>query len=188
MAMKADLRVTEGSVTTATGRSLTDILTLFRCPETGAALLLEGGRLRTRARDRDYAISPSGIPLFAERFCSQEARLQQVHYEAIAQTYVENLTYPHTQEYTAYLDRALFNALESGRLGVAAEICCGRAEAFRLLHARIDRGIGVDISLSMLETAQDGCPAPQLAFVQGDATRLPLASNAFDSVLMLGGI
>jgi len=170
------------------GRDLAAILPLLRCPETGAPLVSHGDRLSTRSGERSYAISPSGIPLFAERFCSADARAQQAHYEAIAQVYVENLAYPHTQEYTAYLDRALLSALGAQPLGVTAEICCGRAEAFQLLHARIERGIGVDISVAMLEAAQRDCPAPQLSFVQGDATRLPLASGAFDSVFMLGGI
>jgi ubiquinone/menaquinone biosynthesis C-methylase UbiE len=163
-------------------------LDLLRCPETGEPLLRQADRLWTRGCDRSYAISASGIPLFAERFCSADARAQQAHYDAIADVYVENLAYPHTQEYMAYLDRALFAGIGTRRLGVAAEICCGRAEAFQLLHDRVDRGIGVDVSLAMLEAAQHDCPFPHLAFVQGDATRLPLASAAFDSVLMLGGI
>ena len=167
---------------------LTEILPLLRCPETGVALELRGDRLKARDEDRTYRVAPSGIPLFAENFCSDDARQQQAHYEAIAEIYVENLAYPHTQEYTGYLDRALFDALASEPLGVVAEICCGRAEAFRQLHRRIDRGIGVDISVSMLEAARRDCPAPQLAFVQGDATRLPLASSGFDNVFMLGGI
>jgi len=185
MSAKAALQVRPEK---ATDPDLSGILALLRCPETGASLVQEDGRLKTRERDRDYAISPSGIPLFAARFCSDEARLQQAHYEAIAKIYVENLAYPHTQEYMAYLDRALFKALAEERLGVVAEICCGRAEAFQLLHSRIDRGIGVDISVSMLEAAQRDCAWPQLSFVQGDATRLPLASNSFDNAFMLGGI
>src|SRR5579863_8382823 len=108
MSMKAALQVRPEK---ATDRDLSDILALLRCPETGGSLVQEDGRLKTRARDHDYAISSSGIPLFAAQFCSDEARLQQAHYEAIAGTYVENLTYPHTQEYMAYLDRALFDAL-----------------------------------------------------------------------------
>ncbi len=187
MSMEADLPVRKRAARAA-DRDLSDILTLLRCPETGVSLVQENGRLKTRARDRDYEISPSGIPLFAEQFCSEDARQQQAHYETIARIYVENLAYPHTQEYTAYLDRALFDALTTADLGVAAEICCGRAEAFQLLQGRIRRGIGVDISVSMLEAAQRDHSAPQLAFVQGDATALPLAGSSFDTVFMLGGI
>ena len=163
-------------------------LDFLRCPETRAPLVRQADRLWTTGRDRSYAISASGIPLFAERFCSADARAQQVHYDAIAKIYVQNLAYPHTQEYMTYLDHALFAAIEERPLGVAAEICCGRAEAFQLFHDRVGRGVGVDVSLAMLEAAQHDCPFPHLAFVQGDATRLPLASAAFDSVLMLGGI
>lgn len=164
------------------------VLDLLRCPETGAELAQQSGRLWTTDRNQSYAISPSGIPLFAERFCSADARAQQAHYDAIAKIYVENLAYPHTQEYMAYLDRALFETIMDRPLGAVAEICCGRGEAFQLLGDRVDRGIGVDVSLSMLEAAQRDCPGTKFAFVQGDATHLPLASGAFDSVVMLGGI
>jgi SAM-dependent methyltransferase len=165
-----------------------DILALLRCPETGAPLTQRAGRLHVVGSDRTYRMTRSGIPLFAERFCSEDARRQQAHYEAIAALYIESLAYPHTEEYMAYLDRALDAALRGERLGVVAEICCGGAEAFRLLGRRIDRGVGVDISPSMLEAAQRDCPGSHFAFVQGDATSLPLASDAFDAVVMLGGI
>jgi SAM-dependent methyltransferase len=164
------------------------ILPLLRCPESGAPLRLAGDRLATLAGDRDYALSASGIPLFAARFCSREARQQEAHYQAIASAYVENLAYPHTEEYTASLDRALLDAVGAAKLGTVAEICCGRGEAFLLLPGRIDQGVGVDISVPMLEAAQRRNPTANLAFVQGDATRLPLASAAFDTVFMLGGI
>jgi SAM-dependent methyltransferase len=167
---------------------LGDILGLLRCPETGARLVRQGNRLMTPSRDRTYAISDSGIPLFAEQYCSDDARIQQAHYETIAAAYVENLAYPHTQEYMSFLDRALFKAIGDRQLGTVAEICCGRAEAFHLLQGRIQLGIGVDISVSMLEAAMRDNGAAHLSFVQGDATRLPLAGEAFDTVFMLGGI
>jgi SAM-dependent methyltransferase len=172
----------------ARSAALGDILPLLRCPETGTHVVQRGDQLQSTSEDRAYAITESGIPLFAERFCSDHARIQEVHYEAIAAAYIENIGYPHTQEYMASLDRALFAAIPDGRLGIAAELCCGRAEAFHLFGARIDQGIGVDISVAMLEAARRDSPARHLSFVQGDATRLPLASGAFDTVFMLGGI
>lgn len=87
-----------------------------------------------------------------------------------------------------YLDRALIGAIADRSLGTVAEICCGRAEALQLLKDRIDCGVGVDVSLSMLEAAQREAPGARVAFVQGDATTLPLADAAFDTVFMLGGI
>jgi ubiquinone/menaquinone biosynthesis C-methylase UbiE len=167
---------------------LGEILPLLRCPETGARLLLQDNRLATPSGDRAYALSDAGIPLFAERFCSDDARIQQAHYEKIAAAYVENLAYPHTQEYMAFLDRALFSAIGDRRLGTVAELCCGRAEAFHLLQGRMERGIGVDISVSMLEAAMRDNRADHLSFIQGDATMLPLADASFDTVFMLGGI
>jgi SAM-dependent methyltransferase len=170
------------------GAVLGDILPLLRCPETGARLMQRGDRLQSASGDRVYAVTASGIPLFAERFCSDHARIQEAHYEKIAAAYIENLAYPHTQEYMASLDRALFAAIPGERLGTVAELCCGHAEAFQLFDARIGRGIGVDISVSMLEAARRDNTTRHLSFVQGDATRLPLASDAFDTVFMLGGI
>jgi SAM-dependent methyltransferase len=161
-------------------------LGLLRCPATGAALQAKDGALV--AGDRRYEVTASGIPLFAAEFCSADARVQQAHYDRIADAYVTNLGYPHTQEYAAYLDRALLGAIATPRLGAVAEICCGRGEAFPLVADRIDRGVGVDISVTMLEAARRVHPAQNLVFVQGDATRQPLADAAFDTVFMLGGI
>jgi ubiquinone/menaquinone biosynthesis C-methylase UbiE len=174
--------------TSTRSEGLSNSLHLLRCPETGQRVVQHGSLLTTPSGDRSYALSPSGVPLFAERYCSQDARIQQAHYETIAKAYVENLEYPHTREYTACLDRALFAAIRDQELGTVAEICCGRAEAFRLLRGRIERGIGVDISISMLEAAMRGHSADRFSFVQADATRLPLAREAFDNVFMLGGI
>jgi ubiquinone/menaquinone biosynthesis C-methylase UbiE len=124
-----------------------------------------------------------------EAFCSADARAQQEHYDRVAAGYLENLCYPHTQEYTAYLDQAFLEMLGEAPLGELAEICCGRGEAFELLAERRPSGIGVDVSLSMLEAAVALQPAGGRAlFVQGDATGLPLASEAFDTVVMLSGI
>jgi ubiquinone/menaquinone biosynthesis C-methylase UbiE len=171
----------------ATAR-LKGVLPLLSCPETGQALVLGGQRLVTLSGDREYPVSPGGIPVFAARLCSDEARKQQAHYEKIASAYIENLGYPHTEEYAAALDRALLDAITDADLGTVAEICCGRGEAFLLLRNRIRQGVGVDISLSMLDAAQRTHHAANLAFVQGDATMLPLVTGAFDNVFMLGGI
>jgi ubiquinone/menaquinone biosynthesis C-methylase UbiE len=133
-------------------------------------------------------VNGEGIPLFAEQFCSDEGRAQQAHYDRIAAAYVENLHYPHTQEYMAYLDQALLDVVAADGLGTVAEICCGRGEAFQLLGDRIGRGIGIDVSVSMLRSALRENPAGNLAFVQGDATMLPVADESIDSVFMLGGI
>jgi ubiquinone/menaquinone biosynthesis C-methylase UbiE len=148
--------------------------------------VLEGGVL-TGGRHR-YPITESGIPLFAEGAFSDDARRQEAHYDAVADAYLKNLTYPHTQEYMGFLDRVFLEQVAPGGLGTVAEICCGRGEAFELVKDRIARGVGVDVSTAMLEVARREHPEPRLTFVQGDATHLPLASGAFDSVFILGGI
>jgi ubiquinone/menaquinone biosynthesis C-methylase UbiE len=165
---------------------LAPFLDLLRCPATGGPVALKDGMI-IGAGTR-YRITASDIPLFAEELCSADARTQQAHYDRIADAYVTNLDYPHTQEYAAYLDRALLDAIATPHLGTIAEICCGRGEAFPLVGDRADRGVGVDISVTMLEAARRTHPAERFAFVQGDATRLPLADATFDTVFMLGGI
>jgi len=163
------------------------VLAMLRCPLTGQTLRREGSFLSSEDSSNRYEINELGIPLFAAQFCSEDARIQQSHYESIASAYIDNLDYPHTKEYTEYLDTAFLAHLDAGQIRQAAEICCGRGEAFRLLEDRVDSGMGVDISASMLVSAVRELPS-RFAFVQGDATMLPLADGLFDAVFMFGGI
>lgn len=162
-------------------------LELLCCPLTGASLTRNGDELVSVSGPR-YRITSSGIPLFAERHCSEEARIQQQHYDQITTPYLANLRYPHTQEYMAYLDKVLLDAVSDVSVDTLTEVCCGSGEAVHLLRERFRRAVGVDISLSMLEAAVRKHDSERLCFVQGDATMLPLASGAFDAVAMLGGI
>src|SRR5204863_8034159 len=118
---------------------------------------------------------------------TDEARIQQAHYDRIAATYVANLGYPHTQEYMAYFDRAVLEQID-GPLDVVAEICCGAGEACWLLRDRVGEAVGVDISTAMLDHARRRLPDPRFEFVQGDACQLPLADAAVDAVFMLGAV
>jgi ubiquinone/menaquinone biosynthesis C-methylase UbiE len=166
----------------------TEFLGMLRCPVTGQDLRFEGGSLLSRDGTHAYRLSPSGVPLFGEEWRSPEAALQQQHYDSIAGVYLTNLTYPHTREYMAYLDRAVLELTASERMGSVAEICCGAGEAFHLLASGVGMGIGVDISPAMLEAARRQIPDETRLFVQGDATRLPIKDAQFDMVVMLGGI
>lgn len=160
------------------------------CPVTLTPLRLCDGMLMAADGKAQYRVSPSGIPLFAERPASLEAARQHDHYQKIADKYVENLGYPHTQEYMAYLDRAFLTHVIQSDLAETAEICCGRGELLELVgQQRIGLGVGVDISPKMLEAAQKRHAQHEgFLFVQGDATQLPLASAQFQSVFMFGGI
>lgn len=158
------------------------------CPATNEKLSYSDGSLLNSSGTQKYKINLSyNIPLFAENFCSVEGKKQQDHYDKVADPYLKNLGYPHTQEYTQYLDKILFNLLEYSNLGLCAEICCGRGEAFSLLQDRINNGIGLDVSLSMLEAAASSLPS-KFFFVQGDATMLPFKEASFDNLLIFGGI
>jgi ubiquinone/menaquinone biosynthesis C-methylase UbiE len=163
-------------------------LGLLRCPESGAELVLRDGRLECLDGKHTYPISTQGIPLFASTALSEDAQRQQTHYDRIAHAYIQNLGYPHTQEYMRYLDDAFLRLTATANVSAVAEVCCGRAEGIALLKERIAKGVGVDISAAMLSAARDEHPEERFTFVQGDATRMPLRSAAFDTVLMLGGI
>src|SRR5579862_2421869 len=84
---------------------------LLRCPQSGEPLVRDGDAMTASMSGRRYRITPTGIPLFAEHFCSDAARVQQAHYENIAQLYTTNLGYPHTQVYMHYLDEVLLDAI-----------------------------------------------------------------------------
>ena len=161
-------------------------LDLLRVPGTGEPLSADSQRLT--GADHAYPLTASGIPRFADSDFSDDARRQEEHYDRVAEAYLTNLTYPHTQEYMGFLDRVFLDAVPPGNLGTVAEICCGRGEAFALIKDRVDRGVGIDVSTAMLEVAREVHPEPNLTFIQADATRLPLASGSFDNVFLLGGI
>ncbi|MBV8736492.1 MAG: class I SAM-dependent methyltransferase [Alphaproteobacteria bacterium] len=170
-------------------RQLATILEVLRCPRTGQHLLFEQDMLTTPDRRHTYRLSSSGIPLFGEQFCSTDAAKQQSHYDQLAPTYIANLNYPHTIEYAACLDRALFRLIEGVSLKLVGEICCGRGLALQLIGDRIGCGIGVDISQNMLEAGiKDHTAHPNIIFVQGDATALPLSDNVFDAIFICGGV
>jgi ubiquinone/menaquinone biosynthesis C-methylase UbiE len=163
-------------------------LEMLKCPLSDESVRKQEDYLVSERTHRRFRVSASGIPMFAEEQCSAEGRRQQEHYERIADRYLENLGYPHTQEYMAYLDRVFLAEVGEEKLGDCAEVCCGAGEAFQLLGSRVGRGMGIDISLSMLEAARSNLPSPNYFFVQGDATMLPIRDAMFDSVFVFGGI
>jgi len=163
-------------------------LSKLRCPASGERLALEAGALISESRKHRYELHAGRIPLFAEVPDSADARRQQRHYDWLAPLYLANLGYPHTEEYQASLDRVFFETLGEGPLGCVAELCCGRGEALSLLRERIDEGVGVDISVAMLEAAAARLADERFVLLQGDATKLPLAGACFDHVFSFGGI
>lgn len=162
-------------------------LELLRCPRTGQPLQHAACSLQAPGGPV-YDISPDGIPLFAADLIAEDAARQRDHYDKVAAAYEANLSYPHTRAYLAYLDNALMDAVGQISLGTMAEICCGLGEAAKLFRGRYTRAVGIDVSPAMLQRAVRQKARWPIDYVQGDATRLPLADNAFDSVAMLGGI
>jgi hypothetical protein len=60
-------------------------LDLPRCPVAGSELYRKGSELVAIESGRHYRLDLNGIPLFAEEFCSEDARIQQAHYCYTAQ-------------------------------------------------------------------------------------------------------
>ena len=165
-------------------------LALLRCPSTGERLVEESGRLVAANGSSAFEISASGIPRLLPPETSADALRQMEHYdEDLARQYGENLTYPHTREYMAYLDQCLEREVTSGDLDNVAEICCGQGEVLKLFVDRVRFGVGVDVSLPMLERARKSeASRVDYLYVQGDATKLPIADSSVGSVFMLGGV
>lgn len=165
-------------------------LALLRCPATGEPLAAAGGALVTPSTAERYEVTASGIPRLLPPDTSEDARRQMEHYdESFARQYSENLAYPHTQEYMAYLDHCLEKEVRPQDLESVAELCCGQGEMLKLFGARVRFGVGVDVSLPMLEQARRAAAGrPDYLYAQGDATRLPLADASVGSVFMLGGV
>lgn len=164
------------------------LLELLRCPESGEPLQRQGDALVSASGKQSYPLHGGAIPLFAEQPETRDALRQMEHYDAIASAYITNLGYPHTLEYNGYLDRVFLEVLGDRPLGRTAELCCGDGEALGLIGNRTSVSVGVDISLAMLEAAAAKPGLREAGWLQGDATRLPLADASFDTVLMFGGI
>jgi ubiquinone/menaquinone biosynthesis C-methylase UbiE len=162
-------------------------LSILRAPHSGEILHPQGGNLVTLSGATRFEVAGGAIPVFAPEPARAESRQQKEHYDAVCQSYLDNLTYPHTQEYFAYLDESLFQAIGVGSLGRTLEVCCGRGEALALCADRIEVGLGVDISLGMLKAGRARLP-DRFTLAQGDATQLPIADSSLDTVITLGGI
>lgn len=147
--------------------------------ESGRPVLEDGSRI---------PVTATGILCFAEGSLREESAAQREHYDRVAGQYAENLDYPHTRIYQSYLDDQILEALPEGNLGTVAELCAGRGEAFDLLADRVERGLAVDISRSMLEQGVGRRPAEEVALVEADATEVPVLSGTCDHVLILGGV
>jgi len=190
-ALSRATRADDGVMTTNIENEIDRIdrfLDILRCPLSGERLILERDVLATSGGVRQYRVNPAGIPLFAESFLSPPAEVQRDHYNRIAVAYTANLEYPHTQEYLAYLDQVTLDAIGDGELGAVAELCCGRGEALKLFGLRARRYVGIDVSENMLQSMLKFHNHPNAIFLQADATRVPLASDSIDTVVMLGGI
>jgi len=163
-------------------------LAILRCPLTGHRLERRGDALVTLDGSQCYPIDPSGIPQFASSFRSAEASVQQRHFDGVGGAYVRHLSDPHTLAYTRYLDAVLLAEIGARPLGVVVDACCGGGEVRRLLGPRIERGVGLDVSLGMLRTAKTESASGRFTYLQADVTRMPLEDACADTVLCFGGV
>lgn len=138
--------------------------------------------------EHTFPISPEGVPFFALEHCSEAGVIQRKHYNRVSERYLANIGFPHTQEYTAALDRTLLDLLPGGDLGTVVELCCGQGEGLMLLEDRTTVGMGLDVSEAMILTARSALSPGHHLLVQADATMPPLADESADVVVILGGI
>lgn len=158
------------------------------CPVSKESLILQKNELISKKSSHTYRINKNGIPIFADKNCSKEAMIQRKHYNRIARIYIENLQYPHTQEYTNSMNKLLIKYAKTAKLNNVVEICCGYGEALKLFKNSIGKGVGIDISEAMLGKAVKDFSEQNIIFLQADGTALPLKNKKFDAVFMIGGI
>jgi SAM-dependent methyltransferase len=165
-------------------------LKFLKCPISGEKLIHQDNALVAPESGHTYLLTESGIPQFFGDFCSPDALVQAAHYTKVNEMYIKNLTFPHTAAYTQYIDEEIIQAAAraGADLTTMAEICCGQGESFQILDGRFQEGVGLDISLEMLEHARRQQPGDHIFFLQGDATNMPIESEQFGTVLILGGI
>ena len=181
---------TGGDYESSRNRLSPNFVKLLRCPATKSLLQFDRqkAKLVSETGHELYEINRNGIPLFSPLPETVESKRQQAHYDKVSQTYCENLSYPHTQEYNKYLDASLLEIVKTVPLGRMAEVCCGRGEAIALFWNYYEEAVGVDISEAMLNQGANQQSKGNVFLLQGDATNLPLQSNMFDTVVMLGGV
>src|SRR5947207_2127695 len=92
-------------------------LDVLAAPGGGASLTFNNEDLLAKSIEEKYRISRNGIPLFATSALTPDAGVQKKHYDKVANSYLANLSYPHTQEYMAYLDRILMQSVGNHNIG-----------------------------------------------------------------------
>ena len=160
-------------------------LKIIRCPVSKQSLNLSVNKLVSKDKKYKYLISNKKIPIFFEEELVNDTSIQKDHYNKIYNSFIENLSYPHTIEYNNYLDKKLVEMLSNNHYEFFAEICCGTAEGLKLFDKNYKNGIGVDISIKMLNSAFNSKKTLHCQLIQGDAINLPLKDNVLDCVLMI---
>ncbi|WP_415715114.1 class I SAM-dependent methyltransferase [Maridesulfovibrio sp.] len=163
------------------------VLSLLQCPTTKKQFVQNGRSVVSSDGAVSYPLTDSGIISFAKSDFSSDALIQEDHYNKVAKDYVVNLGYPHTQAYLAYMDEVFKEVANLNEHVVAAEICCGAGECVSIFDEYVKCGIGIDISMQMLENAAKKYSGKN-TFVHGDATNIPLQDNSVDVVMMAGGV
>ncbi len=165
-----------------------ELVTLLRCPKSAQPLTWDGTSLRSADGRFDYPLPEDGIPGLMVENPTPATRIQQQHYDKVSAQFIENLGYPHTQEYLAYLDEALARTVGPDPFERTAEICCGAGEAITLFGERLGRTVAVDVSRNMLRVGRRQIDRTSVAFIQGDATDIPMLDDSVEAVFIIGGI
>jgi ubiquinone/menaquinone biosynthesis C-methylase UbiE len=165
------------------------IINKLCCPISKKSLFIKKNKLQTLDKKYSYLISDIGVPIFARDLLSTDSERQKIHYDKVAQGYINNLNYPHTIEYTNYLNDEFRKKVDKKDLSNTLELCCGSGELTSVFPHHDIQGVGIDISLNMLSHAKvKNKNHKNFIYIQGDALSIPLKNKSIQSVFIFGGI
>jgi SAM-dependent methyltransferase len=181
---RSDTRVVEpGDSSAPPSASLLDssLLSLLRCVECGhARLVLSADQIVCAACTTSYDVRPPGIP----RLITHEQRQRN----AVHEQQWDNMPLA-DYEQICRENGPVWEAIDAVAMkycsGSVLEVCCGHGRFLDVLtrNRRVERVVGLDISVAMLRAAWD---KGHRLLIQGSADDSPLQSGILDAVASSG--
>jgi SAM-dependent methyltransferase len=169
-------------------------LDLLACPETGSALKLENGEVRSgcvvtgalvNAAGRRYPII-RGIPRFVSEECYANSfgfewnRWPRVQFES------ENTGRPMAGHTTRMWETITAVGEQAVRGRTIVEFGCGPGRFLDVVRGKGGRAVGIDMSLAVEAARRNFEKDREVLIVQGDVLRPPLRRGAFDGGYSIG--